>query len=316
MIWIQQQRESTLDTYYISGLPLNFSNKSDFMVSIQNLNNKDIHRIETCELIEAEFNVNQHDVIPDIADAIISIFEQMAQLNFENNQLETLQDNSDLMTMALTNLDSDPIENGVTASRTYDYQTYNKQKRQFHLSFIIYSAISTHIEVDFKKTGKSDQEKATYVKKYKKIITNNVIQKLIFDQRFKCSYSHVDLSIQNNAQRFSFERINNSKPHFGPEGDVDNIVFICRIFNSAAGMNRRKMLQVFLSQSHIPLSEKVREAATLEYNQLCKVQPTKTGPVSIPDCVVPIQMTMDDIELQTPPQSDETVTQESEYILL
>jgi hypothetical protein len=51
------------------------------------------------------------------------------------------------------------------------------------------------------------------------------------------------------------------------EGDLDNIVFICRVFNSRAGMNRRKMLQMFLSQTHVD-REDSHAKAKAEYDLL------------------------------------------------
>jgi hypothetical protein len=182
------------------------------------------------------------------------------------------KDWSMLVDNAIKNMNSTPKENGVTAKHTINGKNnpeYQKQISDCHLPQIISHAISNHIINDRKNFADLEESKS-YIDKYKDKIIKLVFEKLVNEQKFKCAYSNVPLTILNSAMRFSFERIDNSKPHFGPEGDIDNIVFICRIFNSRAGMNRRKFLQCFLSQQLVSLSDSVRAKLTEEYNELLR----------------------------------------------
>lgn len=257
--WIKKLREKQDDKFVISGLPMNFASKTEWMPSVQNLINGYAHKMETCELIEAEFNVSQHDAIPNIAQAVIKIFSEVGK------------DTTSLINEAVQNWKSAPKDNGVTAKPKINGKStpkYKKQLRAFHLYYIISNAVFYHIKYDYKSFEKNEQRKV-YTDKYRSKIIDLSFKKLVYEQQFKCAYSHAPLSITNSAQRFSFERVDNNKPHFGPEGDIDNIVFICRVFNSPVGMNRRKFLQCYLSQKHVPLTEDVRNNATEEYNELC-----------------------------------------------
>ncbi len=93
---------------------------------------------------------------------------------------------------------------------------------------------------------------------------NSIAAKMANEQHGKCAVSGVPLSINNNHRRFSMDRVDNSKPHFGPQGELDNIRFICRIFNTSRGWTRALFLEALLVQIRVPLNAEVRAAAVLE----------------------------------------------------
>ena len=64
------------------------------------------------------------------------------------------------------------------------------------------------------------------------------------------------------------DRVDNSKAHFGPQGQLDNIRFICRIFNTRRGWTRSLFLEALLTQIRVPLNAEVRAAAVLELAEI------------------------------------------------
>jgi hypothetical protein len=76
-----------------------------------------------------------------------------------------------------------------------------------------------------------------------------LFEKLI-TQNFKCYYTGIPFSQdRDNWRYFSLERLDNTLNHTDK-----NSVFICRMFNTAGQLNRKKILTALLSQIHIPLS--------------------------------------------------------------
>lgn len=113
--------------------------------------------------------------------------------------------------------------------------------------------IASHIDNDIKK-GRlvmSDSDK----KKLKQKVKQPLFDKLI-SQGAACVYSGAPLSIKNAWNRFSMDRLDESKPHFTIEGDISNIVFICRMLNtSSTGLNRKKLMETVLTQPLVPISD-------------------------------------------------------------
>ena len=83
------------------------------------------------------------------------------------------------------------------------------------------------------------------------IVTDNQMYEKLVKQRFKCYYTGIPFSkIRDNWNYFSLERLDNTKNHTD-----ENSVFICRMFNTAGGLNRKKILQILLTQIHVPLTD-------------------------------------------------------------
>ena len=130
--------------------------------------------------------------------------------------------------------------------------------------------VDSCIQDDYEKF-KFKLERQHYIRTYKNKIMQSSFEKLVYEQKFKCAHSHVAMSMENGAQRFTFAKIDNNKPYFGPTGDIDNIVFVCLVLSSPL-MNRQKMLQCFLSQKNVLLPNVVRAKATAEYNKLVRLE--------------------------------------------
>jgi hypothetical protein len=166
------------------------------------------------------------------------------------------------------NLGNTPVQNGVIAtySRT-DHKLYDKQMRTYHLPSILSNSISHHVDGD-KKEGRLTNVQVSafrlWLERNRKQFYNSIVSKMTHEQQGKCAVSGVPLSIDNNHRRFSMDRVDNSKPHFGPEGELDNIRFICRIFNTTRGWTRALFLEALLTQIRVPLNAEVRAAAVLE----------------------------------------------------
>ena len=85
------------------------------------------------------------------------------------------------------------------------------------------------------------------------LTVESMYQQLI-KQDCKCHYTGIPFSVERDTwSYFSIERLDNSKNH-----TLDNSVFVCRLFNTAAQLSRQKILTALLSQIHVPLSHECR----------------------------------------------------------
>ena len=73
-----------------------------------------------------------------------------------------------------------------------------------------------------------------------------------------CATSLMPFTIENGPQRFSADRIDDSKGH-----TVDNVKYVCRIFNPGNGkkMSHKLFLYIFLKNRIVPIPDDVREIA-------------------------------------------------------
>ena len=82
----------------------------------------------------------------------------------------------------------------------------------------------------------------------------------LIKQDFKCYYTGIPFSKdRDNWRYFSLERLDNTLNHTN-----ENSAFICRMFNTAGQLNRKKILTALLSQIHIPLSIDIRNKIDTE----------------------------------------------------
>jgi hypothetical protein len=200
-------------------------------------------------------NAPQHDAIPCLMAAIDDIFHIVAGGNTHTAAVDMF-----------ANLGNTPVQNGVIASSVTDHKLYNKQMKSYHLPAILSNSISTHVNGDKKNGRLTNAQVSTFrawLKSNKTQFYNSIVSKM-HAQHGKCAVSGVPLSIDNNHRRFSMDRVDNSKAHFGPQGQLDNIRFICRIFNTLRGWTRALFLEVLLTQIRVPLQAEVRAAAVLE----------------------------------------------------
>ena len=82
-------------------------------------------------------------------------------------------------------------------------------------------------------------------------VTDNQMYEKLVKQGFKCYYTGIPFSKnRDNWNYFSLERLDNTKNHTD-----ENSVFICRMFNTTGGLNRKKILQILLTQILVPLTD-------------------------------------------------------------
>jgi hypothetical protein len=139
---------------------------------------------------------------------------------------------------------------------TSDVTQYFKIRSKVHFSTIIRNAIHRHINSDIKAkrfTLPIGMTKSQFVY----IVRSKAIQKLE-EQKWRCGYTNIVMTFHSAWTQFSFERIDNNLPHFTQMGDVSNIIFICRIFNTFEQLSMERMLTFFLHQNLFSISNDVR----------------------------------------------------------
>jgi hypothetical protein len=158
---------------------------------------------------------------------------------------------------------------------TSDVNQYFKIRSKIHFSTIIRNAIHRHIDGDIKShrfTLPIGVTKSQFVY----MVRSKAIKKLE-QQNWRCGYTNIAMTIESAWTQFSFERIDNDESHFTQTGDVDNIVFICRIFNTFEQLSMERILTFFLHQNLLPISDQVRSNVE---NKLAQIRiETNGGPM-------------------------------------
>jgi hypothetical protein len=227
--------------------------------SIHNLDNKDKSH-QKWNIGCQRLNVPQHDAIPCLMAAIDDMFQIVAGGNTHTAAVDMF-----------ANLGNTPVQNGVIAPSRTDHKLYLKQMNSYNLRTILGVSISSHVNGD-KKQGRLTAAQVSafrvWLESNRTQFYNSIVTKMAHEQHGKCAVSGVPLSIYNNHRRFSMDRVDNSKAHFGPQGELDNIRFICRIFNTRRGWTRSLFLEALLTQIRVPLNAEVRAAAVLELAEI------------------------------------------------
>lgn len=255
--WVFRQVSRQNNVGYYTGFPLTLAS-GDWQASIHNLvpAQKD-HRPENCVLDIFELNINQggsSGAIPDLGVAIDALFKAF----LANYGAPPLPGDTWLHALSQT-----PQEMGITGSRT-NQKEYQKQCSEKHLPRILSIMITNHHRND--KIKKRDLNWRPLTREENRKLERDVVEKLIA-QGCRCAYSHVPLTWTNGWQRLSFERLDNSRPHFENRG-LDNVVFICRSLNGPAQMSRAKMLELMLGQTKVPVPPDMRLAIEAELTQI------------------------------------------------
>lgn len=95
-------------------------------------------------------------------------------------------------------------------------------------------------------------------------ITKKILFEKLIKQNFKCHYTGITFSKdRDNWNYFSLERLDNNLNHTN-----NNSVFICRMFNTAGQLNRKKILRALLSQIYIPLSIEDKNIINIELQNI------------------------------------------------
>lgn len=133
----------------------------------------------------------------------------------------------------------------TVASRSINYEKYLSK---YHLKYILKIQTTRYIHYD--KNTKNKLRLGTEESK----ITKEILFDKLIKQKMKCFYTGIPFSTDKDTWNFwSLERLDNNKNHTNA-----NTVFICRIFNSSGGLNRKKILYALLTQVHVPLPNDVK----------------------------------------------------------
>jgi hypothetical protein len=227
----------------ISNIQLNEKHGVEWRISIQNNGlNKD-HLPETCVKIAYEFNVQEQKAIPNL----IACWKEAFQLFLV--ELTEPTDTNELVEKIKQWWNNTPTENGVsvpseiivngTKKRNPEYsKLYNTR----HLPAIL-NDLSFRCKHADKVSKRDPAISGICANKYQ------IYEKLL-KQQSKCYYTGIPFSLnRDNWRYFSLERLNNNMNHTD-----ENTVLICRMFNTAGQLNRKKILTALLSQIHISLS--------------------------------------------------------------
>lgn len=238
--WYNSQKKNCA----ISNICLNEENNCDWRVSIQN-NSKltKEHMPENCVLIAYEFNVQEHNAIPNLIDCWIEAFSLILQ------ELRNPSDTTDNIEYLKKWYNNSPKDNGVIEpcqiiedNEKKRNPKYSEQYNTKHLKAILNGLCDRYLKMDKKSVKRNE-------KNMFRLNTEILFNKLI-NQKMKCHYSGIPFSINRDDWRyFSLERLDNNLHHTN-----DNCVFICRMFNTAGQLNNQKILKALLSQKHIKLS--------------------------------------------------------------
>jgi|688.fasta_scaffold235479_2 hypothetical protein len=228
----------------ISNLRLNEENNCDWRVSIQNNGSTKEHRPENCILIAYEFNVQEQYAIHNLIDCWKKAFSIIIQ------ELRNNSDTRDIIEYVKKWYNNSPTDNGVTEpsqitnkdNQKIRNPEYSKQYNTKHFKAILNGLCDRYFKMDKKSIKRKDKNSSRL---NSKILFNKLI-----NQEMKCYYTGIPLSTDRDDWRyFSLERLDNILHH-----TEDNTVFICRMFNTAGQLNKKKILKALLSQQHIQLS--------------------------------------------------------------
>ena len=230
---------------YISNMSLVEDFNCDWRVGIQNNGPTREHLPEHCTKIGNELNVQQHEAIHNLKDCWIECFTQIL------NELHNPTDENQLIKILENWWNNTPKQNGVIVNCQITVNgskkinpEYSKQCNIKHLKLILNNMRSRYKKND--KISKSRNYKIDG-----NFMTDNQMYEKLVKQRFKCYYTGIPFSKnRDNWNYFSLERLDNTKNHTD-----ENSVFICRMFNTAGGLNRKKILQILLTQILVPLTD-------------------------------------------------------------
>ena len=236
----------------ISNLPLYKGQKESgsWTASIQNNKPDEEHTPENCCLIAREFNVQQQKAIPDLLEAWKKAFELII------NEFVNLSNTEDLVSKFKQWYNNTPEQNGVNVpcqiidpsdpSKKIKNPEYSALCKKYHLKTIFRDMINNNKHQDKKSKRDTKLEQCN-------LTIDNLCDKML-QQKCKCLYTGIPFSVERDTwSYFSIERLDNSKNH-----TLDNSVFVCRLFNTAAQLSRQKILTALLSQIHVPLSHECR----------------------------------------------------------
>jgi hypothetical protein len=209
-----------------------------------------------CELVCAEVNVTTYDVIESLPAAWDDLFARAARVMEQGLSAEgraALDAEAAAFVQTLTtnwNNRRTKRLNGVTADPVADGPSYRKQINDLDVYTICMRRSASH------RVHDTDRRCAKPAREHE---LNADVYYELWRSHPRCAYTGVLTTINNGPMRFSVERIDNAVGH-----TVANCTGIVRMLNGRAQMSRAKFLSMLLSQTRVPLSAPVREAAAAE----------------------------------------------------
>jgi len=226
----------------ISNISLVESSNSDWRVSIQNNDTNTDHLPENCCKIAYEFNVAE---LKSVKENLVTTYKEEIFPAFIKEFISPTN-TKDLIKFIVEWYQKSPKENGVTSKSRFS--EYENQLAKYHLKYILDQQTKRYINAD-KNTNNKNRLETT-----KPDITKEILFNKLINQKMKCYYTNIPFSTNRDTWNFwSLERLDNNKNHTN-----ENTVFICRIFNSSGGLNRKKLLYALLNQIHVPLPNYVK----------------------------------------------------------
>lgn len=270
----QKRRETQPIRGHWSNLELAcVANADNWQLNLCRKNNNKDHSIENIFFEAAELNPSQSgDTIPCLQTVYMAFVQdafrgpnhstiKQSVEAYAQNLAKSIKTTQEIFTQNSVNT---PKQNGVQRSKK-NLKAYWKQCRHLHLNMIINRLVKNNILADIKKgrllnpiTAETKQLMLNYRKKSKDLIKQALIKKPV------CSVCRLAFTIKNGPRRFSMDRNDDNKSHFGPLGkepNLKNINLRCRVFNTSKKMTRKKFLQFLLSQKLCELTTIQRELA-------------------------------------------------------
>ena len=218
-------------------------------LGIHRFDNKQPHDVNNCFLEVQELNVAQRDAIPCLKEAWTQLFKYFV------NELSGHCDETNYLQLFRDQYEMTPSMLGIITKKNYNTR-YDKQLRDTHFKSTLMLRIKNNITHDIKNARLRLPTNISSAQ-FRKIVYANAIEQLE-TQNGRCGLSHIGLIHTSAWNQFSFERINNSLPHFTQNGGMANCMFICRLFNVNRQLSSRMILKYFLQQQLVEVSDNIR----------------------------------------------------------
>ena len=250
----------------ITGMPLKMEVNGHNCVGVHCRDNTLEHTPANTFLELNEANAPQHSAIPCLFKAWTELYTYLVTYFQNTDKHDDATFLEFIKKQLLLTIGDLGIPRGRLTKRAHDTQVNLK-----HLPSMLKLHIRRHLNDDIKNRGfhlPAGIDKLAF----SRTLYNNTVVKL-YEQKWRCTYSGVPLTMETKWNHFSFERINEDLPHFTESGELTNIVFICRMFNVPRQLSRLKILTYFLHQTLVPLPDNVRKIAQTELDALNISQP-------------------------------------------
>jgi hypothetical protein len=220
-------------------------------VGIHAYDNDKYHTPDNCFLEVQNINVSQHEAIP----CLFCSWKELYNSILDQYIFPEKQNNLKHLEYVRSQYFVTPKDIGIVKSKL-GHIHYKQQVRRFHFTTILRNSIYGHIRRDIEVKRFELPTNITRLK-FIDIVYGKSIQQLE-KQLWKCAYTNVNLTIENLWTRISFERIDDDLPHFTQLGELTNIVFICRLLNSAKKLSKEIIMDYFLHQNLISVPNYIR----------------------------------------------------------